>query len=74
MFSGLNGGQLGGPLQDQLTQQSARLRDEQYDWIPPRTLGSNKRGMQCGQCGMKFEYGKSYGYSCGSNLYPISHR
>lgn len=23
-----------------------------------------EKGIQCGKCGMKFEYGKAYGFSC----------
>lgn len=43
-------------------------RDPDYDWIPPlatpERIHPAPRGRQCGECGMKFEYGHHYGYSC----------
>lgn len=40
-------------------------RDPDYDLIPPLPKAPpRKKGSQCGECGMKFEYGKAYGYCC----------
>lgn len=49
-------------------------RDPAYDWIepllePPQNTNI-PRGMQCGQCGMKFEYGATYGYCCPNTRCP----
>lgn len=33
--------------------------DPDYDFKP-----AGKKGAQCGQCGMKFDYGKAYGFCC----------
>jgi len=39
--------------------------DPEYDFIPPiADTPKTKKGNQCGECGMKFEYGKAYGYCC----------
>ena len=43
--------------------------DPNYDYIAPLIKRDErqfplKRGTQCGECGMKFEYGKAYGYCC----------
>lgn len=35
--------------------------DPQYELIEPRP---KKRGRQCGECGMKFEYNQSYAHCC----------
>jgi hypothetical protein len=48
-------------------------RDPDYDFVPP--LPEQKeiprpKGRQCGECGMKFEYGKAYGFSCGNTRCP----
>jgi len=40
--------------------------DDEYDFVEPLPkVVKRKRGKQCGKCGMKFEYGKMYGYCCG---------
>ena len=49
--------------------------DPEYDFIPPspRPAEQNwpyKKGTQCGECGMKFEYGKAYGYYCSNSRCP----
>jgi len=44
--------------------------DPEYDFIPPLQAAPVKRGTQCGECGMKFEYGKSYGFCCGNLRCP----
>jgi len=49
-------------------------RDRDYDWVPPIQESHAKRGMQCGQCGMKFEYGQAYGYCCMHPQCPTSFR
>lgn len=46
-------------------------RDPEYDWVPPlKDQPSGKRGTQCGECGMKFEFGKAYGYYCTNTRCP----
>ena len=45
--------------------------DPNYDFIPPlQETSTTKRGTQCGECGMKFEYGMNYGYYCGNHRCP----
>lgn len=49
--------------------------DPEYDFTPPLPpkediYANPKRGRQCGECGMKFEYGSSYGYVCGNSRCP----
>jgi hypothetical protein len=41
-------------------------QDPDYDFIPPmpKDRPAHKKGTQCGECGMKFEYGQAYGYCC----------
>jgi hypothetical protein len=39
-------------------------RDPDYDYIPPIKESPVKKGSQCGECGMKFDYGTAYGYCC----------
>jgi hypothetical protein len=51
--------------------------DPQYDRIEPlpaHPMQAQKRGIQCGECGMKFEYGVSYGYACGNPRCPCATR
>jgi hypothetical protein len=43
--------------------------DNNYDLIPPQPQA--KRGIQCGQCGMKFDHGKAYGFVCGNLTCPV---
>lgn len=42
--------------------------DPDYEFVPPikRWPETTRifRGRQCGECGMKFEYDKAYGYCC----------
>jgi hypothetical protein len=49
--------------------------DPEYDLIAPLPgsleAKAPKRGSQCGECGVKFEYGQTYGYSCGSYRCPM---
>ncbi len=46
-------------------------RDPDYDWVPPLPpQRSAPRGKQCGECGMKFEYGTHYGYCCPNTRCP----
>jgi len=46
--------------------------DPDYDFIPPlpKTVAC-KRGSQCGECGMKFEYGTAYGFCCQNPRCPM---
>lgn len=50
--------------------------DSDYDFIRPLPdpYPPGKKGIQCGECGMKFDYGVSYGYACGNNRCPIHPR
>jgi hypothetical protein len=38
--------------------------DDNYELIPAQPVA--KKGVQCGQCGMKFDHGKAYGFYCGN--------
>lgn len=42
-----------------------------YIVIKERKPSQEIRGTQCGKCGMKFEYGKSYGYHCPASDCPV---
>ena len=44
--------------------------DPEYDFTPPKSESPQKRGRQCGECGMKFEYGTAYGYCCPNSNCP----
>lgn len=49
-------------------------RDPEYDWVPPFPPPMQppgvRKGLQCGECGMKFDYGIAYGYYCGNQRCP----
>lgn len=54
---------------------TAPVHDPNYDWIPPLPplMPANlatKLGVQCGECGMKFDYDKAYGYACQNQRCP----
>ena len=41
--------------------------DPDYDYVPPlpeMPPSPSRKGQQCGECGMKFDYGVAYGYCC----------
>ena len=40
--------------------------DPNYELVPPQ-----KKGIQCGQCGMKFDKDKAMGYVCSNNNCPV---
>lgn len=49
--------------------------DPDYDYIAPLMKRDErqcpvKKGSQCGECGMKFEYGHAYGYCCQNERCP----
>ncbi len=50
--------------------------DPDYDYVDPlpavAPAGVTKKGRQCGQCGMKFDYDVTYGYNCGHQNCPMS--
>jgi len=48
------------------------LHDPNYDLVEYHPL-PKKRGQQCGKCGMKFEYDKSYGYWCAEIDCPMGY-
>ena len=52
------------------------VSDPDYDYVDPlpsvTPAGVTKKGQQCGQCGMKFDYGQTYGYYCGHQSCPMS--
>ena len=56
-----------GPTNQQ-AQSNPFKRDEDYTLLTPPQSGN--KGTQCGVCGMKFDYGVSYGYYCGRNNCP----
>ncbi len=46
--------------------------DPEYDFVKPLPLQKKgSQGSQCGQCGMKFDYGVSYGFCCGQQNCPM---
>lgn len=48
-------------------------RDPDYDYTPPlpeRSERQRPKGRQCGECGMKFDYGVAYGYCCMNSRCP----
>lgn len=48
-------------------------RNPDYDFTPPlpkQGAGRQPKGRQCGECGMKFEYGQSYGFCCPNTRCP----
>ena len=48
------------------------VRDPAYDYVAPLPKQQDRpRGRQCGECGMKFDYGVAYGYSCSSTRCPM---
>ena len=52
--------------------ESSIVPDPDYDYVDPLpSVGQSKKGRQCGQCGMKFDYGVSYGYNCGDQSCPV---
>ncbi len=50
-------------------------RDPEYDFTPPLPkpgeLAPPPKGRQCGECGMKFDYGTAYGYCCQNLRCPM---
>ncbi len=53
--------------------------DPEYDFIKPLRPDEGRaipmrRGTQCGECGMKFDYNISYGYGCSNNSCPMGYR
>jgi hypothetical protein len=49
--------------------------DPEYNLVEVGNPLPRKRGNQCGQCGMKFDYGTTYGYYCSDLRCPMmSHR
>ena len=50
--------------------------DPEYDYVPPLKYKDEqpwryKKGAQCGECGMKFEHNKAYGYCCANQRCPM---
>ena len=49
--------------------------DPAYDFVPPRRKDARnawpvKKGTQCGECGIKFDYGCAYGFNCSNPNCP----
>ena len=59
-------------LDDPDTEQE--IDDEGYVVIPPLKEGAQPKGAKCGECGMKFENGKPYSYSCQRSNCPVQMR
>jgi hypothetical protein len=51
--------------------------DPEYDFVKPIPKDiwdmHRKRGSQCGECGMKFEYGQAYGFCCQNSRCPMGY-
>jgi hypothetical protein len=47
--------------------------DPEYDFVPPLKpeWASVKRGVQCGECGVKFDYGLTFAYCCDNVRCPL---
>lgn len=53
---------------------SADHRDSDYVLIPklpPEQNSQWPKGQQCGECGMKFDFGTAYGFVCLHQRCPI---
>lgn len=50
--------------------------DPNYDFVAPLLPQSflERKGRQCGVCGMKIDYGKVYGFACGNSKCPCGWR
>jgi hypothetical protein len=50
-------------------------RDPEYEWVPPTQgqsgMPTGGRGRQCGECGMKFDNNKAYGFCCSNMRCPM---
>ena len=46
--------------------------EDGYTVIPP--LPKPPKGVKCGQCGIRFDHGKSYGYVCYNDQCPLFSR
>ncbi len=54
------------------------IRDPEYDFIEPLPFldcvsPMPKKGKQCGECGIKFEYGQTIGFSCADPRCPTGY-
>ena len=49
------------------------IDDEGYIVVPKREKSAIK-GTKCGECGMKFENGKAYGFCCMKEECPMQNR
>ena len=49
------------------------MSEEEDEWeiVPRRSKGKRIRGSKCGECGMKFETGKAYGFCCQNSQCPM---
>lgn len=48
--------------------------DDGYLVIPPRDKPKAPKGVQCGACGMRFDRGTAYFFSCSKSDCPIQLR
>ena len=50
-----------------------RTTDDGYEIVPPLS-DPPRKGVKCGECGMKFDDGKTYGFVCPRLSCPIQVR
>ena len=50
---------------------SSVVHDKDYELVAPLQT-NGKRGIQCGLCGIKFDYDKAYDYWCGNLNCPVT--
>ena len=54
-----------------MSDKNKTITDDGYIIVPAKKPAKLAKGAQCGACGMKFDYGKAYGYSCRRSDCPI---
>lgn len=53
---------------------TGKIDEEGYRIIPPRKDMPQEKGVKCGECGMKFDHGKAYGFWCANINCPMQSR
>jgi hypothetical protein len=41
-----------------------QMTEDGYVVVPKKTPAQSAKGQMCGQCGMKFDFGRAYGLAC----------